>query len=666
MALTRPRYSNIADSDFKNSCRTVTTTSITLSGGAPSSYDSLTLAAGDRLLVTAQGSSAQNGIYVVTTLGTGSNGTWTRSPDANDSSKLNAGMQVTIGEGTYAGQLFKLTTPDPINLGTTGLTFISLAGAAAGSTGQLQYNLSGSMSGAANITVNSNGNLKVTSNVELSGNLWQGNRAGHGIAYTTKSSTPPANAMVGDYWYDTSTDIRYIFHSDGVSSFWLDETTAPRSGYTFSNTPPIDPIVGDQWYDTSTDIIYERITDGTSTYWVDLTTRLGAVSGATVNSNLVAAATTTSTSTTTGALVVKGGAGIAGNMYVGGNIAIDGGQMTLYDSIVDLHTYGNLATWGIDDGKDIGMRMHYYNAADKLAFVGLENSTKTLQFLIDATEVASNVTGTYGNVRFGSLFLSNTTSSADNTSGALVVGGGVGITGNINLVYNPVTAIGSAIQLTGKDTQGGTGWFDFLKVTNTTSGATNPNKSIRLNSTGGLEVINSAYSATLLTLTDAGALSVASTMSSTGFYVNNKQAVNGPAFRAYIAGAQTITSGSQQKVVFGSETFDTNSNFASSTFTPTVEGYYQLNATVRIAGSSGTGECMITIWKNGSEYARGNNESGTEQGASWYSMQVSDLAYANGSTDYFEIYIQQTSGGSRDTTAGQNISYFSGVMVRGA
>lgn len=38
----------------------------------------------------------------------------------------------------------------------------------------------------------------------------------------------------------------------------------------------------------------------------------------------------------------------------------------------------------------------------------------------------------------------------------------------------------------------------------------------------------------------------------------------------------------------------------------------------------------------------------------------------NGSTDYFEIYIQQTSGGSRDTTAGQNISYFSGVMVRGA
>ena len=172
--------------------------------------------------------------------------------------------------------------------------------------------------------------------------------------------------------------------------------------------------------------------------------------------------------------------------------------------------------------------------------------------------------------------------------------------------------------------------------------------------------------ATLFTLTDAGALSVASTMSSSGFYVNNKQAVNGPAFRAYIDGSQTITSGSQQKVTFGTETFDTNANFASSRFTPNVEGYYQLNATVRISGSSGTGEIMLTIWKNGSEYARGTNEQGTEQGNNFYSMQVSDLAYANGTGDYFEIYIQQTSGSNRNTTAGSNISYFSGSMIRGA
>jgi hypothetical protein len=145
-----------------------------------------------------------------------------------------------------------------------------------------------------------------------------------------------------------------------------------------------------------------------------------------------------------------------------------------------------------------------------------------------------------------------------------------------------------------------------------------------------------------------------------------KALVNGPAFRAYVDTAQAITSGSQQKVTFGSKTFDTNTNFASSRFTPTVEGYFQLNATVRIDGTASTGEYMIILYKNGSEYARGTNAQGTEAGANFYAMQVSDIAYANGSTDYFEVYIQQTSSANRNTTAGSTISHFSGCMIRGA
>ena len=256
--------------------------------------------------------------------------------------------------------------------------------------------------------------------------------------------------------------------------------------------------------------------------------------------------------------------------------------------------------------------------------------------------------------------------AAFNKANTAITTSGGSITGQLNVTYQPATTVGAAFYIYTANTRGGTSYADFLSVTNTSGGATNPSKWFRVNSGGGLEIINSGYTATLLTLTDAGALSVGSTVSSTGFNVNNKQAVNGPAFRAYIDSGQSITSGSQQKVTFGGETFDTNNNFSSSRFTPTVEGYYQLNATVRISGTSGTGEIMITIWKNGSEYARGVNESGTEQGSGWYSMQVSDIAYANGTGDYFEIYIQQTTGGNRDTTAGTNISYFSGAMVRGA
>jgi len=237
----------------------------------------------------------------------------------------------------------------------------------------------------------------------------------------------------------------------------------------------------------------------------------------------------------------------------------------------------------------------------------------------------------------------------------------IGATGAVGVTYNPATATGYALTLTTKDTQGGTGYADFLKVTNTTSGATNPNKSFRMNSTGAIEIINSAYTATLFNLSDIGNLSV-----SGDYQVNGKKAVNGPSFRAYVSTGQAITSGSQQKVTFGGETFDTDGCFASSTFTPNVEGYYQLNATIRIAGTASTGECMIILYKNGSEYARGNNQSGTEQGSNFYSMQVSDIAYANGTTDTFDIRIQQTSGSNRDTTAGAAISYFSGCMVRGA
>jgi hypothetical protein len=98
-------------------------------------------------------------------------------------------------------------------------------------------------------------------------------------------------------------------------------------------------------------------------------------------------------------------------------------------------------------------------------------------------------------------------------TGILVVkttNGAEGITtsGTLEVTYTPSTATGAAITATGKDSNGGVGYFDFLKVTNTTSGATNPNKWFRLNSTGAIEIINSAYGATIFSLSDAGRVTV--------------------------------------------------------------------------------------------------------------------------------------------------------------
>jgi hypothetical protein len=166
-----------------------------------------------------------------------------------------------------------------------------------------------------------------------------------------------------------------------------------------------------------------------------------------------------------------------------------------------------------------------------------------------------------------------------------------------------------------------------------------------------------------------GNSSVNAELSSTTLKINNKQAINGPAFSAYPNSSiqQTISSGSQQKVLFQLEEYDTDANFANSRFTPTVAGYYQLNATVRMSGTMGTGESMIVIWKNGSEHKRGWNASGTEVGANFFAMSVSTLVYANGTGDYFEVYVQQGSGSDRDVTvAGGNITWFNGAMIRGA
>ena len=140
-----------------------------------------------------------------------------------------------------------------------------------------------------------------------------------------------------------------------------------------------------------------------------------------------------------------------------------------------------------------------------------------------------------------------------------------------------------------------------------------------------------------------------------------------PAFSAYSNASQSITSGVVTKVSINTKIFDTNNNFDNATnyrFTPTVAGYYQVNAVVRVAGTAIT-SAWAGIYKNGSLYARGNefNQTiGTSQ------LVVSNLIYLNGSTDYIELYgiVSATSGQSFDYANTTATSFFSACLVRGA
>ena len=133
----------------------------------------------------------------------------------------------------------------------------------------------------------------------------------------------------------------------------------------------------------------------------------------------------------------------------------------------------------------------------------------------------------------------------------------------------------------------------------------------------------------------------------------------GPAFSAYNTGAGATLSTGGTKVTFDTEEFDTNNNFASSRFTPTVAGYYQINAQIQ-PNNTYTGG-WIGIHKNGSTYKYGTY---VNTGVSFGGFTVSSIVYCNGSTDYIEIYGAFTS--SQPTGSSIYFTYFNGAMIRGA
>jgi len=137
---------------------------------------------------------------------------------------------------------------------------------------------------------------------------------------------------------------------------------------------------------------------------------------------------------------------------------------------------------------------------------------------------------------------------------------------------------------------------------------------------------------------------------------------NMPAFSAYAGSATSLPNNTYTKVNFDTEEFDTNSNFASSRFTPTVAGYYQINAVVAMSLSSFSNG--VAVAKNGSVYKYGQFPNKVTSQTAFPS--VACLVYCNGSTDYIEIYGFQESGGSLNTQTGSAYVWFNGSMVRGA
>jgi hypothetical protein len=243
---------------------------------------------------------------------------------------------------------------------------------------------------------------------------------------------------------------------------------------------------------------------------------------------LTLAGTTAATSTQSGALQVVGGIGVGGNLYLGGQLTVSNtqantgtntsnalyiaggayidkslvvGQETLFkgavtfsgsatyvlstntfytDNLLEIHTPpgGVYSQWLTDDGKDIGLRFHYYTAGTSTnAALVLDNSTKELHWYSAGAESAAGdfSTATYGIFRTGAIRLNgNATNTGNTNTGDLQVLGGVGVGGSV-FVAGVVTATSFTGSLTGNATSatniigGSPGQIHYQSAPNTTS-----------------------------------------------------------------------------------------------------------------------------------------------------------------------------------------------------
>jgi hypothetical protein len=176
-----------------------------------------------------------------------------------------------------------------------------------------------------------------------------------------------------------------------------------------------------------------------------------------------------------------------------------------------------------------------------------------------------------------------------------------------------------------------------------------------INSTTSSGVVITSDNTGQLQLQSAG--TTVMTITSTGVTTQ----VGAPAFRAYRSGNQTISAATTTKVAFNAETFDTNNNYDPTTnyrFTPTVAGYYQVNAIVGFT----TGAGQLSLYKNGSNYQTGLEV--TYNASLGGHIPINDLVYLNGSTDYIEVFVYLTSGTT--ISSGETNTSFSASMVRSA
>lgn len=122
-----------------------------------------------------------------------------------------------------------------------------------------------------------------------------------------------------------------------------------------------------------------------------------------------------------------------------------------------------------------------------------------------------------------------------------------------------------------------------------------------------------------------------------------------------------ISTSTWTKVTWSKEVFDTNSDFASNKFLPTIAGKYLLTAVCKMFSADDTDQLLIGIFKNGT-ILHVTMHSGHNTANTGY-PQITRIVEANGTTDYFETYVWHDKVGTLEIDGSPISTGFQGFKI---
>lgn len=124
-----------------------------------------------------------------------------------------------------------------------------------------------------------------------------------------------------------------------------------------------------------------------------------------------------------------------------------------------------------------------------------------------------------------------------------------------------------------------------------------------------------------------------------------------------LVGAQNLAGNVATKILFDTKTYDTSSNFSltNARMAAFVPGAYKFNATMNVNMNT-TDYYYVSLYKNGTEVKRGNQQPGVSTTAYAYSSTVvGSIPMVAG--DYVEVFGLQTNASARSLNPGAALTY---------